>query len=144
MTEENPKQTLPVNQPSAPLPSPKLSESLDGKVQIAEMVTQCFNGLNTYGKDAGQVGDAVKLFLFVLADYQPDEIFRAFRIFLEKNSRMPTPADIVSIIKRGGKQPLCKEVYIALSRKKPEARTFSEDDYMKEYENTMVFEAGYE
>ncbi len=47
---------------------------------------------------------------------------------------MPTPSDIVQLIKRGNKPPLCKEIYIALSRKEDYQRSNAEDAYMREYE----------
>ena len=113
------------------------------------MVAQCFNGLNVYGKQPEQLVDLVRLFNFVLADYSATEIIPAFRLFLSRNSRMPTPADIAAIIRRGGKPPLDQAVYIALVEKKKrtafvdagsrgDGLSVQEDDYVKAYEADAI------
>lgn len=116
---------------------------------MAEMVAQCFNGLNVYGKEADQLADTVKLFMFVLADYPAESILPAFKVFLDRNTRMPTPADIAAIIRRNGKPPLDQTVYVALCQKRERttfkdagaygnALTFEEEDYIAEYERDVM------
>lgn len=98
------------------------------------MLSQCFDGLKTYGKEPEQIAGTVGLFRMVLADFTLTEIKNAFRVYLSRNNEMPTPADIAQIIRRGGKPPFNQSVYIRLEKKGYDARTFEEDAYMAEYE----------
>lgn len=118
--------------------TPSLASSPEHQAQLAEMLAQCFNGLNVYGKDATQLCDTVKLFQFVLGDFPAADIAPAFKVFLTRNSRMPAPSDIVAILKRGNKPPLDQAVYIALSKRKFESRTADEDAYIAEYEKDAI------
>ncbi len=104
------------------------------KAKLQDILGFCFSTLKTYGKEPEQMDAANKMFQFILADYPIDKISEAFKYYFSTNSEMPTPADIVGIIKRGKKPPLDKSVYIALSKKEEHQRSFEEDDYIREYE----------
>lgn len=109
-----------------------------GKKQLSTIILQCFDSLKLYGKEPEQIGNLNAMFQFVLADYSYDKIMEAFRFYLSTSSELPTPADIVGIIKRGNKPPLEKSVYTALSKKKDYARSNAEDRYMREYEDFYI------
>lgn len=105
-----------------------------GKVKLLDILGFCFSTLKTYGKEPEQLASANRMFQFVLADYPIDKISEAFKYYFSTNAEMPTPSDIVGIIKRGKKPPMDKAVYTALSMKKEYQRSYAEDAYIKEYE----------
>lgn len=80
---------------------------------------------------------AIRIFHLVLADYPIDAITAAFGKWLETNSTFPAPADIVSLIKRGGKPPLEKSYYIAIREKPADQRTKAEWGYLRDYEEFL-------
>lgn len=102
------------------------------------MVSQCFQALKLYGKEPEQLDGTLSMFQLVLGKYEFDEIQEAFEFYLSNNTEMPTPADIVSIIRRGNKPPFNQAVYIALSKKGYDARSFEEDKYMRDYEDFLM------
>lgn len=126
-----------------------LSETTQGRKALAEIVVQCFDGLAVYGKQPEQVENTVALFQMVLSGYSENQIIPAFRTFLERNHQMPTPSDIVKIIKRGNKPPLEQGIYIALCQKRERTAfkdggyhgnglTVEEEKYIAEYENEFI------
>lgn len=77
---------------------PNLASKPEAINKVIEMVTQCFNSLNVYGKTSDQLPGIIKMFILVLADYPLEKISKGFADYLKRNSVMPTPADIVNII----------------------------------------------
>lgn len=88
------KGTLPENT------SPKDCESITKatRSEIAEMVTVCYDALDTYGKTPEQMKATIKLFCMVLEGRPIDKVREGFRHWVNRNSKLPTPADIVNII----------------------------------------------
>lgn len=80
---------------------------------------------------------AIRIFHLVLADYPIEQITMAFGKWLETNSTFPAPADIVSLIRRGGKPPLERSYYISISKKPADQRTKAEWSYMADYEEFL-------
>ena len=78
------------------------------------------------------------MFRLVLADYAVGAITDAFRIWLKRSNEMPTPADIASIIDRGGKPPLERVVYVAIAKRDAAMRTSEEWAYMREFEAAAI------
>ena len=127
--------------PSLSRPSGTLtpvSQDSDGQHRMAEMLTQCFQALNLFGKQPEQLAAAIPLFQMVLADYPIERIQRAFTGWLQTHSSFPAPADIVSLIERGGKPPLDRAVYVSISRKPGDQRTSADWEYMRDYEKSMM------
>jgi hypothetical protein len=102
------------------------------------LVFQCFQSLRTYGKEPEQLGAVNGMFQMVLAEYPYDKIKGAFSYFLRHNNEMPTPADIVNIIERGGKPPLERSVYVSIQKKPKDERSSDEWAYCREYENFIL------
>ena len=98
------------------------------------MLSQCFQTLRVYGKQAEALESVTAMFRLVLADYSIEAITGAFRVWLKRNNEMPTPADIAGIIDRNGKPPLERAVYVAIGKRDPATRTPEEWAYMKAYE----------
>ena len=119
------------------------------KKQIADMITQCFDVLKVYGKEPEQIKNTIKAFILTLAGFSMEQINSAFIAYLSDNSEMPTPSDIVKLIKRGNKPPLEKSVYIALCQKRERTSffeagahgnclTIDEEQYIRDYEAEMM------
>lgn len=99
------------------------------------MLFQCFAALKVYGKQPEEMAAVNAMFQLVLSDYPMADIRNAFATYLKRHNDLPAPADIVQIIHRDGKPPLERPVYIAISKKEPEARTQSDWAYMRDYEH---------
>lgn len=110
----------------------------DGQKALAVMLQQCFQTLRIYGKEPEALESVIAMFRLVLADYPVGAITDAFRIWLKRSNEMPTPADIASIIDRGGKPPFERAVYVAIGKRDAATRTSEEWEYMAEYEAYAV------
>ena len=102
------------------------------------MLFQCFQSLKLYGREPEALEALVSMFQMVLRDFTIDQIRQAFTLHLKRSNEMPAPADIASIIERGGKPPFERAVYVSLSRKAAEQRTSDEWTYMSEYEAYVI------
>jgi hypothetical protein len=109
-----------------------------GKQDLAVALNMFYDTMKVYGKDAGQLESATKMFNFVLADYQYNKIRQALAYYARHYSEMPTPADIATIIERGNKPPFDKAVYTSISKKRPDERTGDDWEYMRDYERFMM------
>lgn len=90
-----------------------------------------------YGRQPENIEVINQVFHNLLGKYPSGSVLKAFEIWMIRNQEFPTPADIVGLIKRKGKAPLSKEVYIAASKKDPEHRSSSDWAYLREYEAEM-------
>lgn len=99
-----------------------------------------FHAMKTYGKEPESLKSIVKIFLKDLAAYPLDKILKAITLHAQRSQEFPTVADIVGLIKRGGRAPITKEVYIAISKKDGELRTPEEWKTLREYEAEQIQE----
>ena len=111
-----------------------LKNSNEAKKALNVVLQHCFQALRLYGKEPEALESAVALFELVLADYSFAQIEQAFRAYLRQHNEMPAPADIASIIDRGGRPAFDRLVYGSLTHKQPELRSDEEWQYMREYE----------
>lgn len=88
-----------------------------------------------YGRDPGSLESVNEVFHLVLGQYPADKTIKAFTTWIERSQEFPTPADIIGLIKRNGKPPLTKEMYIQISKKDGEDRSPDDWQYMREYES---------
>lgn len=116
----------------------RLCNSQQAQKNLGSMLMQCFDGLKVYGKTPEQLENTTALFMLVLGEFSGDQITEAFKLYISRSAEIPTPADIVGIIRRGNKPPFSQAVYIRLEKKGHDARTFAEDAYMKDYEQYQV------
>lgn len=98
--------------------SVKLRNDKTGTEQLGLMLAQCYEALNVYGKTPEQASGALRLFSMVLADYTIEQITTAFTQYLHNHRDMPTPSDIVGYIRREGRPPLDRSIYISLCKKR--------------------------
>ena len=106
------------------------------------MLQQCFQTLRLYGKEPEALESVVAMFRLVLADYPVEKIIAGFGAWLKRSNEMPTPADIANIIERGGKPPLERVVYVAITRRDAAMRTTEEWAYVRDYEDAALKGAG--
>lgn len=89
-----------------------------GGAVLGDILYQCFKSLDTYGRTASSLPDIQKAFMLVLGEYPTELVHKGFVKWLTRESRFPTPADIVNLI-----DPLPKPwkpdwaVYVALKSK---------------------------
>lgn len=117
---------------------PALKDDQASRTRLTEVIEMAYNGLKVYGKEPEQLSDARKLFGFVLADYNIQQVREAFAYYFKHYSEFPAPADIANIIERGNKPPFDKAVYVNISKKHPEDRDADEWAYMRDYEAYML------
>lgn len=98
------------------------------------MLMGCFATQKLFGRDPGNAEAITRMFHALLGKYPAKHCLRAFELWLERSPEFPTPADIIGIIRRKGKAPLSREVYIAISKKDPELRDASDWQFLREYE----------
>ena len=116
----------------------------EGRRELLNLVSQCFNAMKTYGKAPEQMRDTGTMFCMVLGDYSIDEVRNAFQFYVKTNVEMPAPADIVNIIERKGRPAFDKSVYLSLKKRKEadpyayNVLTRDEQNYIKDYERFQV------
>lgn len=117
-----------------------LSEDVEGKIKLKEIIGFCFDSQRVYGKEPEQIGNVNKMFQLILAEYPYEKIRAAFIRFLKTSPEMPTPADICRLIDGEGKPVFDKSTYIALQKRKDadDYLTPKERKYMQEYENQNI------
>ena len=118
-----------------------LKEDMQGRKQLSCLVVQCFNTLDTYGKPPEAMESIVKIFHLILGRFSIKVVEEAFRAYLESNTVMPKPADIVKIIEPPV-APLkwCKVTFLEIKRKKRENvfTTDEENQYCRDLVDAQV------
>lgn len=120
--------------PSRPRNGLALSESAEHSRRLDALIVGCFTAQRIFGRDPGSLEAVNHIFHATLARYPASHCLRAFELWLERSQEFPTPADIIGIIRRKGRPPLSREVYIAISKKDPELRDASDWQFIREYE----------
>lgn len=75
-----------------------LSKDDHGQREIALLLVQCFNVLDTYGRTPAQLKDTVALFLELLQDYPLPMIRDAFKKYAKSSREVPKPVDIIELM----------------------------------------------
>jgi hypothetical protein len=68
------------------------------QAEVALLVRQCFDVLDTFGKTPDQLTNIIKAFVTQLAEYPYDQVRAAFRAYIKRSTVMPKPADIINLI----------------------------------------------
>ena len=99
------------------------------------LLTLCFNGLNTYGKEPEQLEDLAQLFQFKLERFTWKQVKQAFNVYTDLKPTMPAPSDIISIIEP---QPVwCKSTFQEI-KKMQKAGEFVSDDELRYCEEFLA------
>jgi hypothetical protein len=109
--------------------------------RLDELLAGCFMLQKLYGKQPENIGAVNQLFHSILANQPADKVIRAFELWIERSQEFPTPADIIGLIKRNGRPPLSKEMYISISKMDAENRTGDDWAYLRDYEAEQRDEA---
>lgn len=87
---------------SAAVPSQKPQQkwvlSNQETLQLLEFLDASFAALDRYGRKPDQLKEIAKLFIHLLRGYPLEKIKEGFYEHMRRESRMPTPADIINII----------------------------------------------
>ena len=117
---------------------PRLCDSPEAQKILAVTLYDCFQTMPQFGKDPEALESMMRLFSSALAEFTGDQIVAAFAYFLKTFNGMPTPADIATIINRGGKPPFERTIYISIRQKPAEERTGDEWQYLRDYEKFII------
>ncbi len=111
-----------------------MRDDKDGRKQLSVEVYKRFHAMKTYGKEPESLDSIIEIFTTDLENYPIEKIMKAIKTHSQRSQEFPTVSDLVGLIKRNGKQPLTKEIYISISKMDAEYRTSSDWAYMREYE----------
>jgi hypothetical protein len=111
-----------------------LGSNQEAKLALTISLHRDFHALKTYGKEPEALDSIIEVMLETLSEFRPDQITKALKIHRQHSAEFPTPADIAGIIRRGGRAPYDRAVYVGISKKDPEDRSDDEWRYMRGYE----------
>ena len=92
--------------------------------------------MDTFGKEPEQLANIAEVFKLVLGRFTIQQVEMAFRIYMEKETTMPKPADIVKIIEPPVEpRKWCKVTFLDIKRKKRENvfTSLAEDQYCEDF-----------
>jgi hypothetical protein len=101
---------------------------------VSKEILKCLLTLKTYGKQAEQADAVTEIFLEALADYPVETVMNALGKWRKTEQEFPTIADILGLIKRGGRPPLRESDVIAVRKKHGEDRTPYDWQLLREWE----------
>ena len=133
-------QTLPSNQnqnltsQSKPQNALALAGNSEAQSKLDRLILGCYTVQKLYGRDPGSIESVNEVFHSTLSRFPAEYVLKAFTIWIERSQEFPTPADIITLIKRKGKPPLSREIYVGISKKDGEDRTAEDWQYMRDYE----------
>lgn len=113
------------------------------KATLALVLGQLFDAQKLYGKEPGQLRNAVELFSWVLADYPIERIVWGVGQYLKTRNDIPAPSDIVKIIDpEPPKKEWDKSFYIRLQQifrdQGPYGLNKEEFEYIRGYEENVL------
>lgn len=111
-----------------------MRESTEAQAKLDNLLLACFSVQKMYGRQPENIEVINQVFHRILGKYRGNRVLMAFEAWMERSQEFPTPADIVSLLKRNGRPPLSKEIYISISKKEPEFRNSNDWQYLREYE----------
>ena len=99
------------------------------------MIYNAFEALNLYGKKPESLKAVSSVFQQTLGEHCIADIQQAFALWIKRESKFPTPADINGLIERDGKPPFSDAMYVSLNKKDPYDRTSEDWEYIQEFES---------
>lgn len=114
-----------------------LSESKQHQNRLDELLGACLALQKLYGRDVDNSDVIIELFQRMMSKYSGDKVIKSFETWMERSQEFPTPADIIGLIKRGGKPPLSESMFIQISKKDGMDRTPEDWQYLRDYQAFM-------
>lgn len=114
----------------------KLSDCPQDQSRLTSLLLICFDTLDTFGKEPEQLKNVAEMFRLVLGRFTINQIEAAFKIYIEKNTVMPKPADIVKIIEPPAEpRKWCGATFIDIKRRTRENQfiTNAEKQYCEDF-----------
>lgn len=90
--------------------------------------------METYGKQPEILEAVTETLMEDLADYSVELILKSFKAHALRNTKFPTSADLVGLIKRNGKPPLKESDIIHIRRKDGAERSQCEWSMLRDWE----------
>jgi len=118
-----------------------LSEDSQARKVLTTLVTQCFQTLDTFGKPPEALASMVQMFQAVLGRFTTQEVQKAFSIYMETQTVIPKPADIVRLIEPPeNPRNWCKVTFLDIKRRQREEQFISDDEiqYCKDFISATV------
>jgi len=69
-------------------------------------ISQSFDILNRYGKDTTALASITRAFIEDLQPYTEEQIIIAFKLWRRSNDSMPTPSNIINVIREDKKESI--------------------------------------
>lgn len=101
------------------------------KAQLTTLLEQVCALQKQYGKTPAELEVLVEGFSWVLADHSINKIMAAMREYIQKNSDIPAPADILKIIEMQAKPPVTEIPIETLLRYQKKGIPLSQDQINK-------------
>ncbi len=70
----------------------------DSKARLSEALSLVCTLQKSYGKTPDQLHTMVAGFAWALADFEPEAVFSALKIYIRRKNDVPAPADIIAIL----------------------------------------------
>lgn len=112
-----------------------LKNNGEARKNIALELYQRYAASKTYGKDPEALESIISTYITDLGDYPVQYVIEAVKIHARNSQEYPTISDIVGIIRRRGRKPIPKEVYISKQKIAPEDRSQKDWETIATYEN---------
>lgn len=119
--------TQPATQPlQKSLPTSKLATEKEKAALLKDLIKQSFNVFHVFGVQPEAITDKVRAFLAVLDTATSQEISNAFQLWMRERSMMPTPADILALVRE---EQAYKREMIAARASKPSQEEYRPNGY---------------
>ncbi len=111
-----------------------LRDNREAQDRLDNMIAGCFVIQKLYGRQPENIEVINRTFHSTLSNYPAASVIRAFETWMQRSQEFPTPADIVSLIRRNGKPPLKESDIIAIRKKDGQDRTAEDWQLLKEWD----------
>ncbi len=121
--------------------SESIKNNKNSQKQLMSLLLICFDTLDTFGKEPEQLKNLKEAFQMVLGRFTIEKVKAAFRIYMETQSVMPKPSDIVKIIEPPVEpRKWCKITFLEIKRKRRENvfTTNEENQYCEDFVSAQV------
>ena len=72
----------------------------EARGKLSQLIVICFDTMDTFGKKEEQIPNINQVFQMMLGEYNYKTVEDAFKEYMQENTVMPKPADIISLIRK--------------------------------------------